>query len=138
MDEYGSLEAITKELGIDIKQLNKIDDSEAKIQFMLNSIDKQIEDQKRKVLYSRNAGNGSNGNGQKLCSFTMSINSLPTKENNFMQGADYVEKIPSKYESFIREQNKKEVDNFAWLEIKTKYPMLEKKLKSKLIQSINE
>jgi hypothetical protein len=55
-----------------------------------------------------------------------------------MQGADYVDKFPSKYESFILEQNKKEADNFAWLEIKSKYPMLEKKLKSKLIQSINE
>lgn len=33
-----------------------------------------------------------------------------------MQGSiECEDKIPSKYESFIREQNKKEVDNFAWL-----------------------
>jgi hypothetical protein len=77
VDEYGPLEAIAKELGIDIKQLNKIDDSEAKIQFMLNSIDKQIEDQKRKVFY--NLRNVSNGAGQKTCNFTMSMSGFSTK-----------------------------------------------------------
>lgn len=47
---------------------------------MLNSIDKQIEDQKRKLFYnSKNAGNGSNGAGIKACSFTMSMSSLPAK-----------------------------------------------------------
>ncbi len=52
---------------------------------MLKSIDKQIDEQKRKMLYnSRTAANTSNGTGQKTCNFLMSM----TKENNFMQGSE--------------------------------------------------
>ncbi len=88
MDENGPLEAIAKELGIEIKQLNKIDDSDEKIDFMLKSIDKQIEDHKRKMLYnSRTAANTSKGVGQKTCNLLISLSSMATKEKKFMQGS---------------------------------------------------
>jgi hypothetical protein len=52
---------------------------------MLNSIDKHIEDQKRKILFnSKNIHQT-----QKTSAFNLSMTTLPTKENNFMQPNDY-------------------------------------------------
>ena len=78
-----------------------------------------------------------NFGSQKQNNFIFSTNNLSKKDNNFLSNSQISEKIESKYQSFLKEQSKKNVDNFAWLEIKTKYPMLEKKLKAKLIQTIN-
>lgn len=57
---------------------------------MMNSIDKQIEDQKKKVLFGSKCQGGSSvpSVSQKPCSFTISLNNLATKENNFVLNSE--------------------------------------------------
>ncbi len=69
----------------------------------MNSIDNQIEEQKKKVLFgSKLQGSSSMSaltcGSQKPVSFPVTLNNLNKKENNFLASSELSEKAPSKYQ----------------------------------------
>lgn len=85
---------------------------------MMNSVDNQIEDGKKKLfggMKLQGSQSVTNFGTQKQNNFILSTNNLSKKENIFLSYSQISQKLESKYESFLKEQSKKDVDNFAWL-----------------------
>jgi hypothetical protein len=62
----------------------------------------------KSLSHTNNINPAQNHAQTKPCSFTAALpNSTDAKYNNYMSNSEIPERIPSKYEAFIKEQNKK-------------------------------
>ena len=87
-------------MGIDIKQLNKIENPDLKVEYLLSAIDNHIEDGKKKHLGGlkpQGSQSMTNFGTQKQNNFILSTNNLSKKDNNFLSNSQISEKIESKY-----------------------------------------